>query len=284
MSKKTNKRIIISVIALLVIFSCVLVACVPFGKDAPQGISEDTRTFKKIKDERMVAENTDYKGYIFKKGDSVMTFRLKSPTTIEENKKYPLIVFLHGMGDWGTDNSRHMYKSLIESVDKYVAEECYVFMPQTNKNYDWKGTHRKTGKKSEDIYNYCLDELIKTRAIDRDRVYITGMSMGGNGTLYQAYTHPEKYAAAVPLCGYFPDEEFSDLSRLSDIALWLAHSRTDDVVAFEESEKLYNRLVASGRTDIKTTWIDDYKHDITLPVYNNAELWQWMLEKSKIRE
>lgn len=273
-------RKISGIIALVAVVALLAVSCVPFGSDAPQGISFDTRTFKKISDERMVAEAENYGGYIFKDGDDVMTFRFKKPSVIKEDAKYPLIVFLHGRDDGGTDNSRHMYKSLINSVDKYLGDDCYVLMPQADKKLDWTQIGGKSGNMgSSNLYNKMLDAVIADNsAIDTSRVYLTGMSMGGYGTIYQAYNYPEKYAAVVALCGYYNEEVISDLSRFDGMGIWLEHSKTDDVVTYKESEGLYNRLIYCGRSieDTKLKLIEKYKHDITEVSYDNQALWQWL--------
>lgn len=281
--KKLRK--LLGIIAIITVIMMLLVACTPFGSDAPQGISLDTRTFKKISDERMIAEAENYGGYIFKDGDDVMTFRFKKPSKITEDEKYPLIVFLHGRGDGGTDNSRHMYKSLINSIDKFVGDDCYVLMPQADKKLDWTQIGGKSGDKgSSNLYNKMLDAVIAVNsAIDTNRVYLTGMSMGGYGTIYQAYNYPEKYAAVVALCGYYNAEVISDLSRFDGMGIWLEHSKTDDVVNYKESEGLYNRLINYGRNtdDIKLNLIEKYKHDITKVSYDNQALWQWLLSYKK---
>lgn len=274
-------RKVLGIVALVTVVMLLAVSCAPFGSDAPQGISRDTRTFKKISDERMVAETENYEGYIFKDGDSVMTFRFKKPSSIKEGVKYPLIVFLHGRGDGGTDNSRHMYKSLVNSVDKYVGDDCYVLMPQADKKLDWTQIGGKSGDKgSSDLYNKMLDAVLaENSAIDTNRIYLTGMSMGGNGTIYQAYNYPEKYAAVVALCGYYNDEVIADLSRFDGMGIWLEHSKTDDAVSYKESERLYNRLINHGRSadDTKLNLIEKYKHDITEISYDNQALWQWLM-------
>lgn len=278
-------RRISCIVAVVAVVTLLAVSCTPFGSDAPQGISLDTRTFKKISDERMIAEAENYKGYIFKDGDSVMTFRLKKPSVIKDDMKYPVIVFLHGRDDGGTDNSRHMYKSLINSVGKYVGDDCYVLMPQADKKLDWTQIGGKSGDKgSSDLYNKMLDAVIaENSAIDTNRVYLTGMSMGGNGTIYQAYNYPEKYAAVVALCGYYNENIISDLSRFDGMGIWLEHSKTDDVVNYKESEGLYNRLISYGRStnDTKLNLIEKYKHDITEISYDNQALWQWLMAYHK---
>lgn len=271
----------IAICSVLIVLS--FVACTQFAADAPLGISQDTRKFKKISDDRMFAEAENYGGYIFKTETDAMCFRLKKPNEPKENEKYPLIVFLHGSGDWGTDSSRHMYRSLIDNADKYAGDNSYVFMPQGRNDRDWTDGYGWSDTLGmSDLYNACLDEIIETYPnIDKDRVYITGMSMGGNGTMFQLYNYPDKYAAAIALCGYYDDEMFSDLRIIKDKPIWLAHSKTDDVAEFQQSMHLYNRLISLGSTNVKTTWIEEYKHDITLPIYQDSEVWEWLLAQRR---
>lgn len=260
----------------------ILTACDNVGKDAPQGISEDSRTFSKIKDERMLAEAEDYKGFIFKDGNEIMTFRMKSPKNIEEGKTYPIIIFLHGKGDGGTDNSRHMYKSLINSVDRYVKEDCYVLLPQAKAVCDWTDTSGNKGVNSGVIYNKMLNAVIASYAIDKSRIYLTGMSMGGNGTMYQAYTHSEIYAAIMPLCGYYDMTYFYDMSKLINMPVWLSHGKLDNVLPWTNSLNMYNALIVGGNKDAHITYIEDGYHDITQAFYNHAEVWDWLMSKTKI--
>lgn len=282
-SKNKFKFLSVSVIVVLVICALFLIGCMPF-KDAPQGLSEDTRSFTKIKDERMYAEAEDYKGYIYKSGDNAFCFRLKSPE-IQSDKQYPLIVFLHGMGDWGSDNSRHMYRSLIDSVEKYAPEDAFVFMPQAVKNWDWSDTGVLVDKGGMDkMYNECLDLLLDKYPIDKKRVYLTGMSMGGHGTVWQATNHAEKYAAIMPVCGLFYFEksgiQVQNLDKIADKPMWFFHSRNDKTVPFDNSIKLINELESLGAKDIKTSWFDEPLHDITKLSYDDREVWDWLFSQS----
>lgn len=292
MKKNLFKRsaTIVSVMLITALFAIVLVGCTPF-KDAPQGMSEDARTFTKISDKRMYAEAEDYKGYIYKSGEEAFCFRLKSPDTIEDGKVYPLVVFLHGKGDYGSDNSKHMYRSLIDSVEKYAPEDCFVFMPQGIKNRDWSDNGILTGKGGMDrLYNECLDILLEEYPIDNDRVYLTGMSMGGHGSVWQAANHPEKYAALMPVCGvfYYWDNGVRIVENLENIVgkpMWFFHSRNDNTVVFDNSPDLIAELKSLGATDdsIKTRWFDEPLHDITSLAYDSADVWQWLFAQKLTR-
>lgn len=281
-----NKKILAIISISLILCVATLVGCANFA-DAPQGISEDIRVFKKIKDQRMYAESEDYKGYIFKDGDDAFCFRLKTPENIEENKVYPMVVFLHGMGDYGNDNSAHMYKSLINSVANYAPEDCYVFMPQGIKNYDWSATSIVTGKGGMDsLYNKCLDALIEQHNIDTNRIYLTGMSMGGHGTVWQATNHPNKYAAIMAVCGLFywndGTQLIDNIDTLKGMPIWLFHSENDETVNISNSYKLVEALKAIGNTKYKTSWFTVNKHDITVEAYDSAEVWQWLFTQKLI--
>ncbi len=277
------KLLLVVVVALIVISSTMLIGCTPF-KAAPQGISEDTREFTKIKDKRMYAEAKDYKGYIYKNGDEAFCFRFKSPN-IEENKVYPLVIFLHGLGDFGSNNSSHMYRSLIDGVAQNAPEECFVFMPQGVKNYDWTDTGILTGKGGMDkLYNECLDLLLENYPIDKARVYLTGMSMGGQGTVWQATQHPEKYAGIIPLCGWYylkgvDEMKLKNLENIVDKPMKFFHSRNDNAVDFECSKKVVEKLKSLGATNIEFIEFDEPLHDITPLVYCEKELWQWLFSQ-----
>ncbi|MDE6565953.1 MAG: hypothetical protein K2L47_02660, partial [Clostridia bacterium] len=282
-SKNKFKFLSVSVIVVLVICALFLIGCMPF-KDAPQGLSEDTRNFTKIKDERMYAEAEDYKGYIYKSGEDAFCFRLNSPN-IEDGKNYPMVIFLHGMGDYGSDNSKHMYRSLIDSVAKYAPEDTFVFMPQGIKNWDWSSDSVLTGKGGMDkLYNECLDVLLEKFPIDRSRVYLTGMSMGGHGTIWQVTNYPEKYAALMPVCGWFyydgsGEKSVNNLDKIVNKPMWFFHSRNDKTVPFNNSTKLVEELESLGATNIKTSWFDEPLHDITSLAYDKEEVWQWLFKQ-----
>ena len=99
------------------------------------------------------------------------------------------------------------------------------------------------------LYNECLDKLLVQYPIDPSRVYLTGMSMGGHGTIWQATQHSEKYAAIMPVCGLFYFEkggiQVSNLEKIINKPMWFFHSRNDDAVEFSNSPRLIGELQMS---------------------------------------
>lgn len=275
-----KKRFLITIVLVLSMLAITLVGCGPNFDEYPIGISSDERIFNEIKDKRMDAEAEGYNGYIYNSSEGAFCFRLFEPNSVVEDKVYPMIIFLHGSGDGGSDNSSHMYRSLIESVKKYVNEDVYVFMPQAIDDYNWSRAY-KNDETMDKLYNECLDKLLEQFPIDTSRVYLTGMSMGGNGAFYQAYNYPEKYAAVMPVCGFFPEEDFDDLNKIKDMPIYLGHSKTDKAVDFSYSLDLFNKLKEISASDLNKFWLEDYAHDMTLPFYDRAELWDWLMIKKK---
>lgn len=143
-------------------------------------------------------------------------------------------------------------------------------------------TSGNKGVNSGVIYNKMLNAVIASYAIDKSRIYLTGMSMGGNGTMYQAYTHSEIYAAIMPLCGYYDMTYFYDMSKLINMPVWLSHGKLDNVLPWTNSLNMYNALIVGGNKDAHITYIEDGYHDITQAFYNHAEVWDWLMSKTKI--
>lgn len=266
-----KKRFLSVTVALCVAIALTLGAC---AANLSDGIHALDQTYRPVSDKRMYAEAPDYEGYVFVRGTERMNFRMKKPTVTEEGKTYPLVIFLHGAGDNGTDNRKHMYKSLIKGAAQYAPEECFVMLPQTPGDTDWTdGGNGVKGDGYGSLYNALLDAVMADQPIDADRIYLTGMSMGGFGTVYQAMTHPERYAAIMPLCG---GSTWIDLTALADMPVWMAHSDDDPAVDPVFSHFLYAELLRLGNPNVRCTWYTDQGHQITQAFYSQPEVWTWL--------
>ena len=169
-----------------------------------QGINPDPRPY---------VQHSGTAGYIFKEGDVELPFRLVKPENEEEGKTYPLVVYLHGSGERGKNNIAQMQRSLLRGVKKH-GEPCYIIMPQVFEDKTW----------TSDGYDAALTRLIeymlKLYAVDSDRIYITGISMGGAGVLDQLLQIRRRHACvrlhrrrgSDRLCGH-PDVARPQLRR-----------------------------------------------------------------------
>lgn len=188
----------------------------------------------------------------------------------------PLFIYLHGAGASGTDN----FKQLAEykTVGINLKEDCFVLLPQ------YGGF---TGENLKDIMTYtaALKRLVQTLArtypLDKDRIYVTGISFGGACTWYSLYNNPGFYAAAIPLMGYMPDvySDFFDKNRFKDEKIWAAHASDDNVVPIDGDELLYGKI--KDVCAIKFSVYEKGGHKTTRKFYISEDWQKWMFAQKK---
>jgi len=122
--------------------------------------------------------------------------------------------------------------------------------------------------------NGLLDEILASYKVDRDRVYLTGLSMGGFGTWALAAAHPERFAAIVPICG---GGNPADAGRLKDLPIWVFHGAKDRAVPLERSEVMVNAIRKAGGSP-KFTVYPEAGHDSWTGAYTDPELYKWLLK------
>lgn len=190
------------------------------------------------------------------------------PKDYDDTQEYPLVVFLHGAGERGDDldvAARHGYM-------KYVREEGreYPFIcisPQCPDNKYW-------GCYTESLLAF-LDYILDTLPIDKKRVYLTGLSMGGTGTWMLAMAAPEKFAAIAPICG---SGIYWYAGVLKDIPVFMYHGDCDDVVPISESVDMLNSInKRGGNAQLKICY--GVKHNAWDYAYTDDSLIDWMMEK-----
>lgn len=188
-------------------------------------------------------------------------------------KKWPLILFLHGAGERGTN----VWMVAKHGPPKVVAEKpnfpCIVVSPQCPENRIW----------SRDLLLGLLDHVLQTYSVDPTRVYLTGLSMGGYGTWDLGLSHPERFAAIAPICG---GGEYitvllasrSKAEALKSLPVWAFHGGKDNVVPLSESERMVDLLKRSGVKQVKLTVYPNAGHDSWTETYNNPEFYDWLLK------
>lgn len=187
------------------------------------------------------------------------------------SEKFPLIVFLHGAGERG-DN---LDKVKIQGPLKYIEEgntiNAVVLAPQCPDSIYWQ---------PHDVAA-LIKKTISTEKIDTDRVYITGLSMGGYGTWATAVEYPELFAAAVPVCGAIYRPAYRNPVHLKEMPIWVFHGALDDVVYIENSNKMVMALKQAGNEKVKYTVYPFANHNSWSETYSNPEMYKWMLKQTK---
>jgi predicted esterase len=178
--------------------------------------------------------------------------------------RYPLLIFLHGSGESGVDIDNVKKHGPPQFLDGRPDFAFIVASPQA--------PYPPRGFDPEEL-TVLLNQLLQRLPIDKDRVYLTGFSMGGYGTYLWAGVHPETFAAIAPVSGAGRPE---DACSLRSVPIWAFHGAKDESVKVEKDEAMVNAIKACGG-DIKFTVYPDLGHSSD-PAYADPQLYQWFLE------
>ena len=178
-----------------------------------------------------------------------MPCRVMSPSEFDSTKKYPVIVSLHGAGGKGTNNKKQLKDWNKQLADPRRRKEfpCYVVAPQAAGL--WNADHLKK-----------IRALIRTLpAVDMDRIYILGHSMGGHGTYIFIQLAPDYFAAAAPSAGsgLRRTEDFIDPAKIKDLPIWAFHGDKDGVCPIEKGQKVFDEMKGLGGNMKFTIWKGD---------------------------
>lgn len=195
----------------------------------------------------------------------------------------PVILFLHGAGESGIDGRRQTTVGIGPAIA--AGPECFpalVVFPQASHRQGWRDFDL-------DAAAAALDDVTSAYSIDRNRVYLTGISMGGYGTWLLAMQQPERFAAAVPVCGGFDRAAaahvgiatFADaVNRLAPIPQWVFHGDADDIIPVEQSRVMVQALRAAG-ANVRYTEYPGVRHNSWDRAYAEPELMPWMLAQRR---
>lgn len=181
--------------------------------------------------------------------------------------KWPMIVYLHGASSRGTNLGRVRKCGIPWLADHEKDFPFIAVSPQCPKGKRWVDID--TGW----IMN-IIDEISTEYAVDRDRIYITGVSMGGHGAWYLAHKYPDRFAAVAPLCGRV-DTTWAE--SLKDMPAWVFHGSRDRVCPIRYSNDIVDTLRSIG-ANVKYTVYPKAGHDIVTRTYGNQELYDWFLQ------
>lgn len=189
------------------------------------------------------------------------------PRDYTPSKKYPAIVFLHGIGESGSDGKACTSVGLGPVIAKRDGNFPFiVIFPQTG--WDW------TSDASDKIMLDALHDAQANYSIDADRIILTGMSSGGKGTWVLGARHRDVFAALVPMAGY---SDTADVPLLKDMPVWALHNSGDFIVPVGGSREMVKELKDEGNINVHYQEFDQVGHDCWDKAYDSGELMTWML-------
>lgn len=186
-------------------------------------------------------------------------------------KAVPLVLFLHGAGSTGDDGKKQVSGIAAEIRRKEKEFPAIVVFPQSQKR-SWRADS-VDGKRAMAI----LAETEKTYKVDDNRVYLTGLSMGGFGTWSLAAAHPDKWAAIVPICG---GGDTKSAAKIKDLPCWCFHGDADPTVKVDLSRNMIKAIKDAGGNP-KYTEYPDVKHDSWTKAYASKELYEWLWDQKR---
>lgn len=219
------------------------------------------------------------------KSNQVLQYRLMKPVKYDPAEEYPLVIFLHGAGERGSDNTAQLKHGMANFCSPEVRENypCYVLAPQCPKDQSWadidwtKPAIDQPAEASDSLKLVLalVDEMVKDAAIDAKRIYITGLSMGGYGTWDAIARRPFFFAAAAPVCG---GADLATAEKIAHMPIWCFHGAKDRVVTVELSRKMIQALKDAGG-EPKYTEYPDASHDSWTETYANGDFIAWLFEQ-----
>lgn len=223
------------------------------------------------------AELAAYQKMTFENSEGkTLPYRILFPKNYNADEKYPLLLFLHGAGERGTDNEMQLVHGsdlFLNNIEKYPA---IVVFPQCPKDVWWGDPKSEEPKEPIALVMELTEELLKTYSIDQNRLYVGGLSMGGYGTFDIIARMPNTFAAAFPICG--GGSQDVAYQYVAKTALWIFHGAKDEVVKPEESRNMHKVLKAMS-ADVKYTEYPEAGHDSWTPAFAEPDLLDWIFSQ-----
>ena len=186
-------------------------------------------------------------------------------------EKMPLLIYLHGAGERGTNIEKlNVHGPIKEMLAGKVTSNFVVIAPQCEERKTWWDY-------AESLYEWILG-YIKQPFIDKNRVYLMGNSMGGYGTWALAMAHPELFAAIVPICG---GGLSCNASMLKDMPVWAFHCVGDTVVPCQNTIEMVENVKKYSEQEVKITIYPQCSHNAWTETYQNQEVYNWLLKHKK---
>jgi predicted peptidase len=239
-------------------------------------------------------EKEQFKKESFIQQRDTLNYRILYPENFSEDKTYPLMLFLHGAGERGRDNEKQLVHGstlFLDSLNRKKFPAVVVF-PQCPESDYWSNVNvdrsadgnnfkfENGGEPTKPLSQVIklLDSLINRSFIDKNRVYVGGLSMGGMGTFEILYRRPDMFAAAIAICGGADPETVSAYAKTTPV--WIFHGAMDDVVNPKYSLKMAEALLKAGAHP-KMYLYDTENHNSWDRAFAEADFLPWLFDKKR---
>lgn len=232
----------------------------------------------------------DYQAKEFEKEEEILPYQILYPADFSEDEEYPLILFLHGAGERGSDNQRQLIHGGDLFKEKVLSGDypAIVVFPQCPTDEYWaliEQGSRETGfsfpaegepTPPMSLVMELLDDMLAKPYVKKDQVYVGGLSMGGMGTLELLSRRPTTFAAAIAICGGGNPDNVAGYAP--NTSVWFFHGGKDDIVPVEHSLRMVRALQDEG-ADVTLTVYEEANHNSWDPAFAESDLLDWLFSK-----
>jgi len=229
-----------------------------------------------------------YQKTTFTHDGKTLPYRVLAPAKIAKGKTYPLVLFLHGAGERGDNNTSQLVhgSALFTKKENREKYPCFVIFPQCPGGKKWvevdwsdKKPHTSPNEPSEPmrLTKLMLDQFLKDHPVDKNRIYVMGLSMGGFGVWDFAQRYPDFVAAAVPICG---GADIATAEKIKHIPVWAFHGSADTAVWPERSRLMVDQL-KKVKGNVKYFEYAKVGHDSWTPAFAEKGLLEWMFAQKR---
>lgn len=202
-----------------------------------------------------------------------LDYLLYLPPDYDDHGEFPVLVFLHGSGERGPDVERIKKFGPPKQIAQGEALPFIVLCPQCPEGERWE--------QNEHELLFLLDHIQAEYAVDEDRVYLTGFSMGAYGAWFMAWKHTTRFAALITVAaGLRAADVALAAQKLKYIPCWVFHGELDTAVPLSESTRMVEALKDAGG-DVRSTIYANYGHEVPNAAYNDPELYAWLLRHKR---
>jgi predicted peptidase len=216
--------------------------------------------------------------------NALLNYRILKPAKVEPGRKYPLLLVLHGAGERGDDNLKQLTHGARQLMGYTRAHPAFVVFPQCPRGTWWDGPSRFAPETQRtDVppplpqVIALMNRIVREQPIDRSRIYITGLSMGGYGTYAMVAARPDLFAAAIPICGG-GDPRWARRYRFTSFRV--VHGDADEVISVEASRQMVSAMQKAG-VDVRYAELPGVGHDAWTPTYNNVGVLNWLFSQRR---
>ncbi|HLT53076.1 MAG TPA: dienelactone hydrolase family protein [Flavobacteriaceae bacterium] len=242
----------------------------------------------------LFAQENLYKESFFVKGNDTLRYRIMFPENFSENNSYPVVLFLHGAGERGSDNKKqlvHGSKLFTNHINRGAFPAIVVF-PQCPQESYWSNADvdrssypislifpkDKAPTKPMDLVINLMEEIQAKPYVNKAKIYVGGLSMGGMGTFEILSRKPDMFTAAFAICGGGNAELAENYA--SKVPMWIFHGAKDDVVKPEMSINMVSAIIKYGGKPNFSLYADD-NHNSWDSAFAEPQLLPWLFSKSK---